>query len=92
MFVKLFFIITDCKDANYINCKESARSCISNAYVNDGVLNCPAPQCADEDLGCLTEELQEKVKPIDASSIAISAITSLIFTLVNFLRTSLYQL
>lgn len=53
--------------------------CIYKSFVHDKIFNCPIPDCLDED-GCFDIKT---VKRIDYSNIAISAITSLIFTMVG---------
>lgn len=53
--------------------------CIDSSFDQDHIINCPIPNCLDEQ-GCFDIE---KVKVVSTSNIAISAITSLIFTMVG---------
>lgn len=57
--------------------------CISNSFENDGFVNCPPHQCSDE-LKCVHQV--PVVEPqISGTNIAISAITSLVLTMVGVL-------
>lgn len=64
------------------NSKNKFNSCISGIFEHDHIVNCPEPNCEDES-GCPAPELVTEFagKP-STSNIALSAITSLIFTMV----------
>lgn len=53
--------------------------CISNHFWKDGIVNCPG-DCLDEE-GCMEPEVEPLLQP---STIFVSAMTSLIFTMVIF--------
>lgn len=59
--------------------KDDNDTCISSYFWRDGVQNCPDP-CLDED-GCEDIQMESLLQPSD---IILSAITSLIFTMVVF--------
>lgn len=52
--------------------------CISKLLENDGIVNCPPKYCLDEET-CFTKPVAEE--QLNHSNIALSALTSLIFTL-----------
>lgn len=52
--------------------------CISKSLENDGIVNCPPKYCLDEET-CFTKPIAEE--QLNHSNIALSALTSLIFTL-----------
>lgn len=75
---------SDCRifESDVFACTELSKSCISDRYLNDGIQNCPDPECADED-SCrhYSYDDLEKTPAANPSSIALSAITSLLFTM-----------
>lgn len=58
--------------------------CISKKFADDGVVNCPPPHCADEEK-CIQQVPVPVPRPISGTNIAISAITSLVLTMVGVL-------
>lgn len=80
-----FCIFSDCynfnKDAE-LQCGPGI--CISKKFAEDGVVNCPPPLCADEEK-CIQQVPVPVPRPISGTNIAISAITSLVLTMVGVL-------
>jgi hypothetical protein len=73
------------------NCKlNHHKSCISKNFVNDTIVNCPEPSCADESiLGCASSSVYatdafEDVNNDNAIQIFLSGITSLLVTMIFF--------
>lgn len=79
----------DCHDLDReFNCKKNVRrSCISNSFANDSIINCLEPYCSDERLGCLTASalsnvIEEAAVINNLPQIFLSAITSLLLTML----------
>lgn len=77
------FIRSDCGQSNLIKCY--GNTCISKTLENDGINNCPPPYCIDEGGRCPKPPIVVTSKEATANNtdIVISALTSLIFTLVG---------
>lgn len=75
--------IADCGPSDLIRCYDN--TCISNKLLNDGINNCPPPYCRDEEGRCPKPPIVVTAKePTNNNTdIVISALTSLIFTLVG---------
>lgn len=62
------------------------KSCISNKFVNDSIVNCVEPFCIDEKHGCSTSSLgwiaEEPAAINNLPQIFLSAITSLLITMM----------
>lgn len=72
----------DCGPPNLINCFDN--TCISEKLKNDGINNCPPPFCSDEGGICPKPPIVvAKEATANNTDIVISALTSLIFTLVG---------
>lgn len=85
----LSLITPDCQDLDReFNCKKNVRrSCISNSFANDSIINCLEPYCSDERLGCLTSPalsnvVEEATVINNLPQIFLSAITSLLLTML----------
>lgn len=77
-----FSIHADCGPPNLINCFDN--TCISEKLKNDGINNCPPPFCSDEGGVCPKPPIVvAKEATANNTDIVISALTSLIFTLVG---------
>lgn len=68
-------------------CKKNVKkSCISNKFANDSIINCIAPYCSDERNGCSTSSLgwvaEESTAISNLPQIFLSAITSLLITMM----------
>lgn len=75
-------IAVDCGPPHLINCFEN--TCISEKLKNDGINNCPPPFCSDEGGVCPKPPIVvAKEATANNTDIVISALTSLIFTLVG---------
>lgn len=77
----MFFIDCFTVQSNEITC--DSYKCISKSFENDGYVNCPPQQCSDE-VKCV-HPVQVVEPPISGTNIAISAITSLVLTMVGVL-------
>lgn len=81
----------DMEKDNLFNCKNNHyKSCISKSFVNDTIVNCAEPTCADEGLlGCASTSIYASDSYEDSSSnenvvqIFLSAVTSLILTILT---------
>lgn len=94
-FIELQVVATafkECDDFDKeFNCKNNHhKSCISKSFVNDTIVNCVEPFCADESLlGCASSSIYASDSYEDSSSnenivqIFLSAITSLILTMLT---------
>lgn len=96
-FVELQVVATAFKECNddldkEFNCKSnSVKSCIDKSLANDTIVNCIEPGCADESLlGCaasssvyVTDSLDESSGNENIIQIFLSAITSLILTMLT---------
>lgn len=73
----------DCGPPNLIRCYDN--TCISKKLEKDGINNCPPPYCIDEGGICPKPPVVVTSKEATANNtdIVISALTSLIFTLVG---------
>lgn len=76
--VNNFIIFIDCETAAYHQIMCAPGHCISKSLENDGIVNCPPKYCLDEET-CFTKPVAEE--QLNHSNIALSALTSLIFTL-----------
>lgn len=78
---RLWFL--DCGPPNLIRCFDN--TCISKKLERDGINNCPPPYCIDEGGNCPKPPIVVTSKEATANNtdIVISALTSLIFTLVG---------
>lgn len=74
---------SDCGQPNLIRCFDN--TCISNKLADDGINNCPPPYCVDESGKCPAPPIvvTSKETTTNNTDIVISALTSLIFTLVG---------
>lgn len=79
--------VADCGTSNQMNnmIKCYANICISKALQNDGINNCPPPYCVDEAGNCPKPPVVVTSREATSNNtdIVISALTSLIFTLVG---------
>lgn len=77
----IYFIA--CGGAYNTKCESSFdNTCIADIFRNDNVFNCPPPHCSDE-YSCPRSTIPDHSDMLpNKSNIVISAITSLIFTLV----------
>lgn len=95
-FIELQLVATAFKECSddfdkEFNCKSNHhKSCISKSFVNDTIVNCVEPSCADESLlGCASSSIYASDSYEDTSSnenivqIFLSAITSLILTMLS---------
>lgn len=95
-FIELQIVATafkECSDdfEKEFNCKNNHhKSCISKSFVNDTVINCVEPTCADESLlGCASASTYASDTFDDSSTnenivqIFLSAVTSLILTILT---------
>lgn len=88
MFTYIISIFLECHDLNReFNCKKNVKkSCISNKFVNDSIINCIEPYCSDEKLGCYTSSdnwfVEEPTAVNNLPQIFLSAITSLLITMM----------
>lgn len=75
---------TGCGGTYSIKCPSTfPNTCISIAFENDGKTNCPPPHCTDESGQCPHPVMHgHPNSQSNKSNIVLSAITSLIFTLV----------
>jgi hypothetical protein len=75
----LVWFFSECDETRSYSCNGPTQNdkCILPTMVKDGVANCPAPGCVDEG-GCYDMEFTAIVP---TSSIILSALTSLIFTM-----------
>lgn len=73
----------DCGPSNLIRCYDN--TCISKTLEKDGINNCPPPYCIDEGGHCPKPPIvvTSKEPAANNTDIVISALTSLIFTLVG---------
>lgn len=78
----IFFCSADC-EPHLLRCY--GNTCISKTLENDGINNCPPPYCSDEGGRCPKPPIVVTSKEATANNtdIVISALTSLIFTLVG---------
>lgn len=79
--LQLSIILTayeNCEKAEYHQIMCAPGHCISKLLENDGIVNCPPKFCLDEET-CFTKPIAEE--QLNHSNIALSALTSLIFTL-----------
>lgn len=85
--IHIYLQFIDCDGRYNIPCPStSENTCISEVFHNDGIFNCPPPHCNDEPLQRCTQHVFTKTNPDskpNKSDIVLSAITSLIFTLVG---------
>lgn len=80
--MELLLPISDCGSIDMTRCYEN--TCISNAFDNDGINNCPPPYCIDEGGRCpMPPTVVTSRETSNNTDILISALTSLIFTLVG---------
>lgn len=95
-FIELQFVATafrECRDFDKeYDCQpNNARSCIDKHFVNDTIVNCVEPHCSDEhSLGCASSSVYVSLDSLDESGaneniiqIFLSAITSLILTMLT---------
>ncbi|GAB0090395.1 hypothetical protein DMENIID0001_051240 [Sergentomyia squamirostris] len=83
-FIEIAMVLTnyrDCDDSFGFSCFRNNKGCIPKEYFRDSVVNCNSPLCADE-LSCLVGQQGVIRKTLNSSNIALSAITSFIFTAV----------
>lgn len=87
-FHHLFFWFLECNQPNQIKCRSTlGEYCISEVFKNDGIVNCPPPHCTDEGDHCPNRKSSIDATTItigtrsNKTDIALSAITSLIFTI-----------
>uniref|UniRef100_A0A6B2E685 Putative conserved secreted protein n=1 Tax=Phlebotomus kandelakii TaxID=1109342 RepID=A0A6B2E685_9DIPT len=83
-FIEISMVLTnyrDCDDSFAFSCFRNNKGCIPLEYYRDSVVNCNAPLCADE-VSCLVGQQSVMRKTLNSSNIALSAITSFIFTAV----------
>lgn len=69
----------DCVGLNRTMCSPSR--CISRVFENDGIINCSPQRCSDE-MKCVQQVPIIVQPPISSTHIAISAITSLLMTMI----------
>jgi hypothetical protein len=94
-FLELQIVATAFKECNddfekESNCKlNHHKCCIAKAFVNDSIVNCPEPSCADESiLGCAsssvyaTDALDDANESENAIQIFLSGLTSLLVTMI----------
>lgn len=84
IFIHTFYCtFADCGQPNLIKCFDN--TCISKKLENDGINNCPPPYCVDEGGKCPKPPIvvTSKEATTNNTDIVISALTSLIFTLVG---------
>jgi hypothetical protein len=74
------FLFPECDEDRTFSCfgPNTYEKCIISSLVKDGIPNCPSPGCLDES-GCHLAEVEPVFVP--TSSIILSALTSLIFTM-----------
>lgn len=95
-FIELQVVATAFKECSddfnkEFNCKSNHhKSCIAKSFVNDSIVNCVEPSCADESLlGCASSSIYASDSYEESSSnenivqIFLSAITSLILTMLT---------
>jgi hypothetical protein len=95
-FIEIHVVATAFKECSddldrEFNCKSNNhKSCIAKSFVNDTVVNCIEPGCADEALlGCqsssvyITDSLEDSSNSENIVQILLSAITSLILTMLT---------
>jgi hypothetical protein len=85
----ILVLISDCQDLDkeFMCKKNMRRSCISNSFVNDSIINCLEPYCSDESLGCirypsLSSIGEDPNVTNNLPQIFLSAITSLLLTMM----------
>ncbi|XP_055687480.1 uncharacterized protein LOC129792441 [Lutzomyia longipalpis] len=81
-FIEISMVLTtyrDCDDSFAFSCFRNNTGCIPMEYYRDSVVNCDTPLCADE-VSCLVGQQSVVRKTLNSSNIALSAITSFIFT------------